>query len=104
MHPATAGGTSAAPPRRVSPDGDVPAARVPVGHLGVTDMTDKSDKERRTIGAAIGGADGGAIGAAIGGRVGGSNGAAVSSLLGHWVERTLRRWSARRHPAEFVPR
>ena len=46
-------------------------------------MADRSDKERRIIGATIGGAAGGA----------------VSSLIGHWVEHVLRGWAARRDPA-----
>jgi uncharacterized protein YcfJ len=62
-------------------------------------MADKADKERRIIGATIGGAAGGAVGAAFGGRIGATIGGGVSSLVGHWVEHALRRWAARRRPA-----
>ncbi|HTX68842.1 MAG TPA: hypothetical protein VMH50_06810 [Thermoleophilia bacterium] len=67
-------------------------------------MADKADKERRIIGATIGGAAGGAVGAALGGRIGATIGGGVSSLIGHWVEHALRRWAARRHPAGIVPK
>ena len=69
----------------------------------VTGMADTQDKERRIIGATVGGAAGGAIGAALGGRTGATIGGGVSSLVGHWVEHALRRWAARRHPAGIVP-
>lgn len=51
----------------------------------------KPNEEPKVLGAGIGGAVGGVVGALIGGPVGAAVGAGLSGLVGHEIEKDMRK-------------